>query len=129
MDSCFALILTDFCDGQGNSKSKPLDISRVSEIATEACGAFSKEFPLAYRDCVVDSVKLQKNPKPNDQALLSAPLPTQVIKCGELFKQGEINTSWKKRYFTALNRADNFAITYSEDSNAATKKGRINCFG
>jgi hypothetical protein len=132
----------------------------VKQISTQATNAFAKQFPSAYRDCLLQELKrahyqqqnmLQQEssegsvrqssqsshstgplsslpPLPIPNNLLTAPPPTKIIKTGELFKKGAINTGWKKRQFTALNRADNYAIEYGEDSGSAAK-GRINCYG
>ena len=76
-----------------------------------------------------DQVDLVAGTIPMKPGLLVAPHPTKVIKRGEMYKKGAINTGWKKRTFIALNRADNFEIEYAEDVTGNSTKGRINCFG
>jgi hypothetical protein len=100
--------------GNSHTKIENLDPSRVTEIATEACGAFSTEFSLAFKDCLIENVKFSNQTIPKNQ-LREAPLPTQIIKRGELYKQGNNVKNWKKRYFTAMNMAENYVIIYSED--------------
>lgn len=105
-------------------------MTRVSEIATEASGTFSKEFPLAYKYCIVEAEKRKAAPPvaPHERSLMVAASPSQIIKRGELYKLGAINKSWKKRFFTAHNKANNFVIEYADDD-IGNKKGHITCFG
>jgi hypothetical protein len=143
----------------------------VKQIATGVTKAFIREFSPAFKDCLLQYIKRQRelqsqhlqsshthnseaNGAENSQqsaapeseeskhtdsnllplhshesdtcSLLVAPPPTKIIKEGELLKKGAFNTAWKKRMFAALNRADNYAIEYADDSSA---KGRINCYG
>ena len=64
-------------------------------------------------------------------ALLQADVPSKHIKAGFLIKMGANVRSWKRRYFIGYNQADNFAISYAEDSGHGerTEKGRFFCWG
>ena len=61
--------------------------------------------------------------------LVTAPVPVQKIKVGSLLKRGEFRKSWRKRYFHAYNKSDNFVVVYSVDPEGQQVKGCIECFG
>lgn len=47
-----------------------------------------------------------------DYQLMDPPEATAVIKVGALTKRGDVKKSWLKRYFVALNAANNFNVVY-----------------
>lgn len=66
---------------------------------------------------------------PNQNKLLTAEIPRLHIKQGVMMKIGGNVKSWKRRFFVAKNKADNFAISYYDDEQLTNEKGRICCCG
>jgi hypothetical protein len=94
--------------------------------------SFSKEFSNAYKDGIVEKIKQdhtgEVNIKPSYK-LNTAPTADQFIKTGYLIKLGGQVHNWKRRYFIAMNKADNYAIVYSENESTSTVKGKFYCCG
>lgn len=94
--------------------------------------SFSKEFSTAYKDNIVQKIKhdhtgdVYIDPA---YSLTAAPTADQFIKTGYLIKLGGQVHNWKRRYFLAMNKADNYAIVYSENESTSTVKGRFYCCG
>eukprot|EP00601_Ochromonadales_sp_CCMP2298_P027525 CAMPEP_0173285808 /NCGR_PEP_ID=MMETSP1143-20121109/8831_1 /TAXON_ID=483371 /ORGANISM="non described non described, Strain CCMP2298" /LENGTH=279 /DNA_ID=CAMNT_0014224031 /DNA_START=54 /DNA_END=890 /DNA_ORIENTATION=- len=61
--------------------------------------------------------------------LLPAPTPTQALRVGFLTKIGGNVKSWRRRFFVASNRSDNYTIVYYTDDSMQREKGRICCCG
>lgn len=112
---------------QGKTTSKPIDESRITEIATEVNGAFAKDFPWAFKNEIIEDVR--QIPRTIKNNLMEAPIPTHSMKKGYLLKRGDNVKNWKRRYFIASNKADNYLIAYSEDVAGMVVKGRIYCYG
>jgi len=129
MSYCFDFAF--FMCHQGNKGSK-LDTDKISDMTAEACGTFSKEFTLAFKDAVLQ--KIRKDQSENvfsryEQCLMNAPPGDQFIKTGYLIKLGGQVHNWKRRYFIAMNKADNYAFVYSENEQTSTVKGKFFCCG
>jgi len=77
--------------------------------------------------------KEKANEKVEDdpQQLLEIPTPDWTIKSGFLMKEGGNYHSWKKRFFVAKNKAQDFVIEYYGSDKCLEKdlKGTINCSG
>jgi hypothetical protein len=116
----------------GNAFNNPLDESkqaRMNEIISEVLGVFAKQFPLHYKDALIEMLKEEAKPKEEDPRLLPpAPIPDYELKSGAMTKRGDVVKNWKKRHFIALNQADNFRIDYFEKEGGALK-GSVNCCG
>lgn len=102
---------------------------RMQEIIQQVLGEFSKQFPLKYKDALIEKLKEAINPEESEQQLEECPVPDYVLKTGSMFKRGDIRKNWKKRYFVAKNRADNYIIEYFETEGGDKAKGEINCCG
>lgn len=74
----------------GNAFNNPLDESkqaRMNEIITDVLGVFAKEFPLHYKDALIEKVKEDAQPEVPDERLLpDAPIPDYQLKSGNLIK-------------------------------------------
>mmetsp|Transcript_17722 Transcript_17722/g.26221 ORF Transcript_17722/g.26221 Transcript_17722/m.26221 type:complete len:555 (-) Transcript_17722:206-1870(-) len=116
----------------GNAFNNPLDESkqaRMNEIISEVVGVFAKEFPLHYKDALIEQLKEEAQPEEEDDRLLpDAPTPDYELKTGTMTKRGDLVKNWKVRYFRALNEADNFRIEYFEKE-GGKMKGQVNCCG
>lgn len=55
--------------------------------------------------------------------------PSQDLKAGFVLKIGGNVKSWRRRYFVAKNKADNYRIVYYEDETMKKVKGYICCCG
>jgi len=55
--------------------------------------------------------------------------PSQDLKSGFVLKIGGNVKSWKRRFFVAKNKADNYRIVYYEDETMRKVKGYICCCG
>lgn len=107
-----------------------MDSKRISDLATEINGQFSKDFSIAFKDAIINHLKstyLQGSISKN--ALMQYENASQDIKGGFLLKIGGNVKSWKNRYFVAKNKLDNYAIVYYEDENMKKEKGRFCCCG
>mmetsp|Transcript_4539 Transcript_4539/g.9262 ORF Transcript_4539/g.9262 Transcript_4539/m.9262 type:complete len:554 (-) Transcript_4539:255-1916(-) len=116
----------------GNAFNNPLDEhkqARMNEIISEVVGVFAKEFPLQYKDALIEMLKDEAQPEEEDERLLpDAPIPDYELKTGMMTKRGDVVKNWKSRYFVALNKADNFKIDYYEKEGGKLK-GSVNCCG
>lgn len=101
----------------------------MNEIVSEVVGVFAKEFPLQYKDALIEKLKAEAQPGEEDDRLLpDAPVPDYELKTGTLIKKGDVVKNWKNRHFVALNKADNFRIDYYEKEGGKLK-GSVNCCG
>jgi hypothetical protein len=101
----------------------------MKEIISEVLGVFAKEFPLHYKDALIEHCKEEAQPQEEDERKLpDAPIPDYELKTGSLTKRGDMVKNWKQRHFVALNEADNFRIDYYEKEGGKLK-GTINCCG
>lgn len=101
-------------------------------MTNEACATFSKEFVLAFKDAIMQKIKKDHSENELDKhenRLLPAPPGDQFIKTGYLIKLGGQVHNWKRRYFIAMNKADNYAFVYSENEQTSTVKGKFYCCG
>lgn len=113
----------------GAGQSSDFDYQRITEIATEANGQFAKDFQVAFKDTVITKIKNAYLDGEGKAALLKADTPKQVIKSGYLMKIGGNVKNWKRRFFVANNKADNFLVIYYEDEHLIKEKGRFSCCG
>ena len=74
----------------GNAMNNPLDEAkqaRMSEIISEVVGEFGKQFPLKYKDALIEKLKEEAQPEEEDPRLLpDAPIPDYELKSGTLIK-------------------------------------------
>jgi len=102
----------------------------MNEIIQEVMGTFTKEFPIQFNISLVEHIKEEaKEKQDDDEQLLKAPIPDYVLKSGYMIKRGDVRKNWKRRWFVAKNKADNFVIEYFENEDADKEKGLINCCG
>lgn len=102
---------------------------RMQEIIQQVLGEFSKQFPLKYKDALIEELKEEVNGEESTLQLDECPVPDYVLKTGEMFKRGDVRKNWKKRYFVAKNKAENYEIEYFEGEGSEKSKGVINCCG
>lgn len=116
----------------GNAMNNPMNeqrVERMQEVISDVVGHFAKEFPLHYKDALIEKIKEDAQPEEEDERKLpDAPTPDYEIKTGTMMKKGDINKGWKSRYFVAMNEADNFRVDYYEKE-GGKKKGSIMCCG
>jgi hypothetical protein len=100
----------------GNVPSVPTgEIQRVAEEVMKAfVPAYTKQFALA----LVKEAEAKRNTSPKQLFLKDPPVPSEPLMTGYLTKQGGVVKSWKKRYFVALNKANNWEIRYYMDEAA-----------
>ena len=125
----------------GNSLSSYFskqDVEELDQILEHTKQDFVQLFSSVFTSELVVKSLLKESRKStgktveNIQASLelkAAPIASEKIMVGQLKKQGGSFKSWKKRYFHAMNKADNYEIVYSIDENGEREKGRISCFG
>lgn len=116
----------------GASFSNPIDDekqARVKEIIQEVVGVFSKAFPIAYKDALIQQIKDDAQPSDEPNYFLSKPpIPDFPLKTGSMVKCGDTHKSWKQRHFIAYNQADNYRIDYLENEGGKLK-GSISLCG
>lgn len=116
----------------GNALNNPMNehrIERMQEVISDVVGHFAKEFPMHYKDALIEHIKNGAAPEPEDERQLpDCPIPDYELKSGTMQKKGDINKGWKSRFFVAMNEADNFRIDYYEKE-GGKKKGSIECCG
>ena len=103
----------------GGIVSNPLDDAKRQEIqdtVEEVMGVFSKEFAMGYKTALIDKIRAEKEEKHAkggyEYQLVDPPKDATVIKAGYITKRGDVKKNWLKRYFVALNEADNYDILY-----------------
>ena len=107
-----------------------MDAKRITDLTSEINNQFSKDFSVAFKDTVISNLKtayIEGNGVKS--ALMQYDNPSQEIKVGFLVKMGGNVKSWKRRFFVAKNKSDNYAIIYYEDETATREKGRFCCCG
>lgn len=106
-------------------------MARVTEISKSICASFAEDYRLAFHSTMIDAHEKKNHLKKSSYylKLIDAPIPSLVIKKGILLKQGANVKSWKRRYFFALNKADNYSILYCEDESGKICRGRFSCCG
>ena len=107
-----------------------MDSRRIAEIATGVNGQFAKDFSIAFKDAVINNLKsayLEGSTTRN--ALMQYDNPTQIIKVGFMVKIGGNVKTWKRRYFVAKNKSNNYSIVYYEDETMKKEKGKFCCCG
>lgn len=109
----------------GGAFSNPIDDekqARMKEIVQEVVGVFSKAFPMAYKDALIQQLKDEAQPSADPAYLLSQPpLASYELKAGMMTKRGDSHKSWKARHFIAFNEADNFKVEYYEKEGGSLK--------
>ena len=117
-------------DKQGTNDSSSLDRVRVRELCHAINTQFAKDFQVWFKASINEQEKKYSIPSSETQFdLLQAPQPKRPIRQGFLSKMGGNVKNWKRRYFVAYNRADNYVIAYFDDSNCVKEKGCFNCCG
>lgn len=101
IDGILARLSKEYCDIVSSAYEWPIDINTPLSTTTEA----------------------------EILMLSNAPLPVLKIKTGQLKKQGKKHKTWKRRFFHAFNKADNYIISYSLKEDGSAEKGRIICSG
>jgi hypothetical protein len=116
----------------GAAFSNPIDDAkqaRIREIIQEVVGVFAKNFPLAFKDALIQKIKDEAQPQEeDDKKLTTPPIPDFELKKGMMMKRGDAHKNWKNRHFVALNTADNYRVDYFE-SEGGKLKGSIQCCG
>jgi hypothetical protein len=63
----------------------------MNEIISEVLGVFAKQFPLHYKDALIEMLKEEAKPKEEDPRLLPpAPIPDYELKSGAMTKVRQI---------------------------------------
>jgi hypothetical protein len=107
-----------------------LDKARIRELTNAVNQQFSKDLQIWFKESINEHEKKQLVPSSDTQYdLLQAPEPRRPIREGYLHKIGGNVKNWKRRYFVAYNRADNYIVAYFEDSKCLKEKGFFNCCG
>jgi len=116
----------------GNAFNNPLDEAkqaRMQEIIGDVLTLFATEFPIHYKDALIEKVKAEAQPEEEDERQLpDFPIPDYELKTGSLTKKGDVVKNWKARHFVALNKADNYRVDYYEKEGGKLK-GSINFAG
>jgi len=144
--------------GLSNSILNKAEITKIDSIIESMKHEICQEFSAVYlSEVVISQVGIDSNLIVNKMGngdcvskLITAPTPRNKIKVnypslmifcfkyssnlslfqvGMLTKRGENFKSWKKRWFHAYNKLDNFIIKYTVDEGGCHEKGKINCFG
>jgi hypothetical protein len=90
---------------------------------------------LGFFKVSIDMEKEKLKEKESGQVLPELPEPDWIIKEGFMTKRGASSSGFKKRWFVALNKKDQFVIKYYVDkktadaAKAGTEKGQISCAG
>eukprot|EP01029_Cantina_marsupialis_P027229 TRINITY_DN755174_c0_g1_i1.p1 TRINITY_DN755174_c0_g1~~TRINITY_DN755174_c0_g1_i1.p1 ORF type:complete len:549 (+),score=161.02 TRINITY_DN755174_c0_g1_i1:49-1695(+) len=103
----------------------------IKECAEQVMSTFAPEYTKQFALHLVKQIEMEKNkPKEPDFHLLTAPADKEPLMEGWIVKQGAIRKNWKKRYFVAMNKADNFVIHYfkSESDKKDVKKAAGSMF-
>lgn len=127
---------------------------RAREIIEETLECFSKHFMRGYKMALVQKCKMDAGhtggggggggrgraksfvvQADGDYQLVPPPPATDIITIGQLTKRGDVKKNWKKRWFVALNEANNFDIKYydlpqapkKEDFKLDEKEGKLIC--
>eukprot|EP00753_Platysulcus_tardus_P018575 PLAT6926.1.p2 GENE.PLAT6926.1~~PLAT6926.1.p2 ORF type:complete len:652 (+),score=365.57 PLAT6926.1:54-1958(+) len=105
-----------------------------SDIASDTLSAFAPAYTMGYATALINKIKEEKTADEGpDWWLRDPPTPSDPLHSGFMFKAGAVNKAFKKRFFVALNQADNYAVYYykTEADSAETKKacGAMNLDG
>ena len=111
------------------------DLDEMDQILGHAKQDFAQLFSSVFMSELVVQSPLKENRRSTVESiqhslqLEAAPIASAKIKVGVLKKRGGAFKSWKKRYFHAMNKADNYEIIYTVGAGGDTPKGKISCFG
>ncbi len=73
--------------GNVNNPMDEAKQARLNDIITDFVSVFSKAFPVAYKDALIESIKENAQPEEDDERQLpDAPIPDTEIKCGLVTK-------------------------------------------
>lgn len=108
-------------------------MDKINEACLDFTTQFSAFMLLGFFEVAITMAKEKAEAKVEDdpEQLLPLPIPDWTLKSGFLNKEGGNFHSWKKRFFVARNKKDDFVIEYysSEKCLEKEKKGYINCAG
>ena len=107
-------------------------MDKVNEATVEFTAQFSKFMLLGYFDVAIEQAKAnaaEKSTTEDSEQLMQMGDPDWIIKEGFFHKEGAFRKNWKRRWFVANNKTEQFTIDYYTDDTKKTKKGTINCAG
>ena len=107
-----------------------IDTERIDDIIRKALRTFEKVFPISYKTALLETV--MNRPKvqiDNSYLLNSSPTASAPLKKGILVKRGAKMKTWKRRWFVAMNEADNYAICYGTNESGKEEISRFSCCG
>jgi len=89
----------------------------IVRIATDVMTVFTPEYVKAFPAQVVLETKRRMTKEASkgdgeEWQLRKPPKPDEPLLEGFFEKRGAVRTNWKKRYFVAMNKADNFVVYY-----------------
>jgi hypothetical protein len=100
--------------------------ARMNEIIQEVLGTFTKEFPIQFNIALVEHIKEEAQGEDDDGLqLLEAEDASYILKSGYMMKRGDVVKNWKRRWFVAKNKVDNFVIEYYETEDSPKPKGVV----
>jgi hypothetical protein len=110
----------------GNTGGMPeFPAEDVKRIAQEIMSTFTPIYVKQFSVSLIKSLEMEaEGEESSDFQLKEIPVPDEPLKEGWFEKRGAVRQGWKKRYFVALNAADNFKILYfkSEADKTDVKK-------
>jgi hypothetical protein len=108
-------------------------MDKMNEAITNFTAKFAAFMVLGFFETGINQAKaeLESAPEDDPDQLLALPVPDWTIKSGWMTKEGGNWTNWKKRFFVAKNKAEDFIIEYYDNEKCLPggKKGFINCAG
>lgn len=106
-------------------------MDKVNEATVEFTAQFSKYMLLGFFEVAINQAKANAEGKSVDdpEQLMEMPVPDWPLKEAYFTKEGGNVHNWKKRWFVANNKMDQFTIDYYADESKKKKKGSINCAG
>ena len=102
-------------------------MDKVNEATVEFTAQFSKYMLLGFFEVAINQAKANAESKSVDdpEQLMEMPVPDWPLKEAYFTKEGGNVHNWKKRWFVANNKKDQFTIDYYADESKKKKKGTI----